>query len=191
MNNGSVFPSTSAEARAPESLDATTVRLGLNYQATDKLGLRGEVELGSDGDHRRRAAFGADYQLAERTKAYGRLEAQSGLSSLYSISPSARSNVFVAGLETDYMAGGQLFSEYRMRDAINAQDMQLASGVRNVWDVAEGLRMSTSAERLKIFSGGGQQATALTLGADWSANPLWRVSGRLEWRRADDTAAAG
>lgn len=45
--------------------------------------------------------------------------------------------MFVAGVETDYMAGGQLFSEYRMRDAINAQDVHLASGVRNVWDVAE------------------------------------------------------
>ena len=189
VNNGSVFPTTSAAASAPQQLDAVTARFGLNYRATERLGLRAELELGIDGDHRRRAALGADYQLAERTRAYGRFEAQSGLSSLYSISPSARSNVLVAGLETDYMAGGQVFSEYRMRDAINAQDVQLASGVRNVWDLAEGLRLSTSAERLKIFSGAGQQATALTAGADWSADPLWRVSGRLEWRRTDDSAA--
>ena len=188
VNNGSVFPTTSAAAGGLQNLDATTVRLGLHYKATDRLGLRGEVELGIDGDHRRRAALGADYQLAERTRAYGRFEAQSGLSSLYSISPSSRSNVFVAGVETDYMRGGQLFSEYRMRDAINAQDVHLASGVRNVWDVAEGWRLSTSAERLTIFSGTGQHATALTAGVDWSADPLWRASGRLEWRRTGDTA---
>ena len=188
INNGSVFPTTAAAAGGLQNLDATTVRLGLHYKATDRLGLRGEVELGIDGDNRRRAALGADYQLAERTRAYGRFEAQSGLSSLYSISPSSRSNVFVAGLETDYMPGGQLFSEYRMRDAINAQDVHLASGVRNVWDVAEGWRLSTTAERLTIFSGGGQQATALTGGVDWSADPLWRASGRLEWRRTGDTA---
>jgi len=189
INNGSVFPTTSAAAGGLQNLDATTVRLGLNYRATERLGLRGEVELGIDGDRRRRAALGADYQLAERTRAYGRFEAQSGLSSLYSINPSSRSNVFVAGLETDYMAGGQVFSEYRMRDAVNAQDVHLASGVRNVWDVAEGWRLSTSAERLTIFSGTGQQATALTAGADWSADPLWRASGRLEWRRTDNTVA--
>ena len=189
VNNGNVFPTTSALASAPQTLDATTVRLGLNYKATERLGLRGEVEFGIDGEHRRRLALGADYQLGERTRAYGRFESQTGLSSLYSISPSARSNVFVGGVETDYMVGGQVFSEYRMRDAIDAQDMQLATGVRNVWDVAEGLRLSAGAERLKIFSGGGQQATALTFGADWSADPLWRAGGRLEWRRIDSTVA--
>jgi hypothetical protein len=107
VNNGSVFPTTSAAGGGLQNLDATTVRLGLRYKATERLGLRGEVELGIDGDHRRRAALGADYQLAERTRAYGRLESQSGLSSLYAISPSSRSNVFVAGLETDYMAAAR------------------------------------------------------------------------------------
>ncbi len=189
VNNGAVFPTTSGAASGPETLDARTLRLGASYRATDRLGLRGEIEVAVNGDARRRAAIGADYQLAERTRLYGRLEAQSGLSSLYSISPSSRSNVLVAGLETDYMAGGQFFSEYRMRDAINAQDLHLASGVRNVWDVSDGLRLSTSAERLVVLSGGGQQATALTAGADWSAHPLWRVSGRLEWRRADSSAS--
>jgi len=187
VNNGNVFPSTSAAASPLQSLDATTLRLGLHYRATDRLGLRGEVEVGVTGDEQRRAALGADYQIAERTRAYGRFESQRGLSSLYSLSPSSRSNVLVAGVETDYMPGGQLFSEYRMRDAINAQDVQLASGVRNVWDVAEGLRLSTSAERLKTLSGAGQQATALTAGADWSGDPFWRVSGRLEWRQTDST----
>jgi hypothetical protein len=189
VNNGAVFPTTSGAASVPETLDAQTLRLGASFRATDRLGLRGEVEVAVNGDSRRRAAIGADYQLAERTKLYGRVESQSGLSSLYSISPSARSNVLVAGVETDYMVGGQVFSEYRVRDAINAQDVQLASGVRNVWNVAEGLRLSTGAERLVVLSGGGQQATALTAGADWSAHPLWRASGRLEWRRADSTAA--
>ena len=187
VNNGNVFPTTSGLASAAQSLQATTARLGLNYRVTERFGLHGEVELAVDGDHQRRAAVGADYQIAERTKAYGRFESQRGLASLVSLSPSARSNVFVAGVETDYMAGGQVFSEYRVRDAINAQDLQLAAGVRNVWDLAEGWRLSTSAERLTVFSGAGQQATSLTAGADWSADPLWRVSGRLEWRMTDST----
>ncbi len=187
VNTGNVFPTNSALPSAAEPLQATTLRLGLNYRVTDQLGLRGELEVGVSGDPQRRVALGADYQIAERTKAYGRFESHRGLASLVSLSPSARSNVFVAGVETDYMAGGQVFSEYRVRDAINAQDLQLAAGVRNVWDVAEGWRLSTSAERLTIFSGAGQQATSLTVGADWSADPLWRVSGRLEWRMTDST----
>ena len=187
INGGALFPSTSA-AGGGGTLEATTLRLGASYRLDDRWTLRGEGEVGLGGDPARRAALGLDYRLGERSRIYGRYEAQRGLSSLYSLSPSTRSTVFVAGVETDYMVGGQVFSEYRLRDAINAQDLQLASGVRNVWDVSEGLRLSTSAERLSVLAGAGQQATALTAGADWSGHPLWRASGRLEWRRADSTA---
>lgn len=187
VSNGTAYGTTSASSSLPQTLDNTSARLGLLFRATDRLDLRGEVEVGVDGYERHREAVGVDYRLAERTKAYARAESQTGVSSLYSISPSAHSNVLVAGIETGYMVGGQVFSEYRVRDAVNAQDMELASGVRNVWDIAEGLRLSSSAERLEVLSGSGQRATALTGGADWSANPLWRVSGRLEWRATDST----
>ena len=188
INSGATIPTTSTLGGGG-TLDATTLRVGASYRLDARWTLRAEGEVGIAGEAQHRAALGADYQISERARAYGRYEAQRGLSSLYSLSPSSRSSAFVAGVETDYMQGGQLFSEYRLRDAISAQDVELASGVRNVWDVSEGLRLSTSAERLSVLSGAGQQATALAAGADWFANPLWRVSGRLEWRRTGSTPA--
>ncbi len=189
LSSGSAFPVSGGEI-LPGSLDSTSVSLGVSYRLTDKLTVRGAVENSIEGDRYRRAAMGADYQLAERTRLYGRYETNTGLSSLYSLNPDTRSNVLVAGVDTSYMKGGQVFSEYRMRDAIAARDMQAASGIRNMWDIDEGLRASTSAERLTVFAGNGAQATALTGGIDYTANPLWRGAARLEWRRTDSTALA-
>ncbi|WP_394780410.1 hypothetical protein, partial [Undibacterium sp.] len=189
LNGNSAFP-VSGGTILPGSLDSTSVSLGASYKLTDKLTVRGVAENSIEGDRYRRVAVGADYQLAERTRLYGRYETNSGLASLYSLNPDVRSNVFVAGVDTSYMKGGQVFSEYRMRDAVDARDLQAASGIRNVWDIDEGLRASTSAERLTVFSGSGAQATALTGGIDYSANPLWRASARLEWRRTDDSLGA-
>ena len=189
LSSGSAFPVSGGEI-LPGSLDSTSVSLGASYKLTEKLTVRGAVENSIEGDKYRRAAMGADYQLAERTRLYGRYETNTGLSSLYSLNPDTRSNVLVAGVDTSYMKGGQVFSEYRMRDAIAARDMQAASGIRNMWDIDEGLRASTSAERLTVFAGNGAQATALTGGIDYTANPLWRAAARLEWRRTDSTALA-
>ena len=45
---------------------------------------------------------------------------------------------------------------------------------------------------VKIFKGEQQNAMALTGGLDYTANPLWKASGRIEFRRLfDNSAVAG
>lgn len=168
-------------------LDATTLKLGALYQATDKLGLKGEVEHDISGEDKKRIAAGADYLIAERTKLYGRYETQSGLASIYSLNPADKSTAFVFGVDNTYAPGQQLYSEYRLRDAISSNDMYWANGLRNTFNVAEGVRYQTGLEYLKVLSGSGQAALAATVGLDYTANPLWKASGRLEARHVYDS----
>ncbi|MBB5609191.1 MULTISPECIES: Ig-like domain-containing protein [unclassified Janthinobacterium] len=176
-------------------LDATTVRLGTQYKATDRWTLNGEVEKSVSDTDQHRYALGAQYQLAERSRLYGRYENQTGLASAYSLNPADRSTSFIAGVDTGYMPGGTVFGEYRMRDALdyslsNQRDLQLASGLRNTWNLSEGLAASTNVEYLKVINGQQQQAVAVAAGLDYSANPLWRASVKLEYRRLFDSKIA-
>ena len=174
---------------------ATSVRLGANWTATERWTLGGEIELGTDSQ--RRYMLGAQYQLSERSKVYGRYENQRGLTSSSALNPADKSNAFNFGVESNYMQGGTLFSEYRLRDALSGgtaanRDMQLATGVRNTWNVAEGLAYTTNAEFLKVFQGSVRNAFAVGGGVDYRMNELTQFSGRIEWRRLnDDLTVAG
>jgi len=180
-----------ASSGAGTSLEATTLQLGAQYRATEALTLAGEVEHAVDGDDQKRAALGASYQLQERSRLYGKFETQRGLASSYSLNPADRSTWFVFGADTTVGTGTQFYSEYRIRDSIGdpllARDSQLASGMRNTWQLREGVRFVTGAEYLRVFDGPSQEAVALVGGVDYTADPLWKGLARLEWRRLFDS----
>jgi hypothetical protein len=175
--------------------EATSVRLGLKWTPDERWGISGEVELGNESQ--RRFAVGAEYRIAERAKVYGRYEQQRGLTSASALNPADKSNALSFGVESSYMQGGTLFSEYRLRDAVSGstaanRDMQLATGVRNTWNVREGLAFTTNAEFLRVFQGPVRHAFALGGGVDYRVSELTQVSGRIEWRKLfDDTTVAG
>jgi hypothetical protein len=82
------------------------------------------------------------------------------------------------------MKDGQLFSEYRLTGAQNGLDASAAVGIRNQWSIAEGLTINTSAERQALRPVEGQKgdAVAMSLGALYSANSIYKVGGKLEYR---------
>lgn len=168
-------------------LEATTAQVGAQYRPNADWLLAGEVEHSVSGDDQKRLALGAGYQLSERSRLYGRFETQRGLSSVYSLNPADKSTWFVFGADTTTGTGTQFYSEYRIEsavgDALTARDAQLATGIRNTWMAAPGLRFVTGGEYLKVIDGDGPQAVALVGGVDYTADPLWRGLGRLEWRR--------
>jgi hypothetical protein len=175
-------------------LDATTVALGATYKATELLMLNGVVEHGLSDSSQKRYEAGARYQLSERSGLYARYENQTGLASRYSLNPGEKSNSFVAGVESTYLPGASIFSEYRLRDALatdlaNGRDLQLASGARNTWNLSQGLAISTNAEYLHVFDGRQQKGVALATALDYTANALWKASAKLEWRRLFDNNA--
>ena len=168
-------------------LESDTVRLGLGYKVNDKVTLGGEIEHNVSGDARRRYALGADYQINDRTKAYARYERQEGWAFLQGVTTTGQNaNAFILGVDSTVIKDTQLFSEYRLRDAISGRDLQLASGVRNFWDLREGLRMTTSLEHVGVMSGQTAPSNAASLGLDYTADPLWRGSTRIEVRRSGD-----
>jgi hypothetical protein len=181
------LPNGSTSLAAGTKLSSTTVRLGAGYLVNDRASIGAEVENDISGDRRRRVSLGGDYTVAERTRLYGRYERQDGWVQLGGVSDSGRSaGAFVVGIDSSYLQDTQVFSEYRLRDAIAGRDLQLASGVRNAWSVAEGWRVSTAYENLRVISGQTAAVNAASVGLDWTANPLWRASTRLELRRSGD-----
>ncbi len=178
----------------PNSVSSTSLRLAANYRATDRWSVNGEVEVGTE--HQRRLGLGTSYQISERSKVYARLETRTGLTSAASLNAYDRSNSFVAGIDNTFASGPTVYSEFRLRDAASydaalSRDMQLASGVRNSWNYAEGIVYTGGLEFLRIFNGTTREAVAVNGGVDYSAHPLWRASGRLELRRVlDDKATA-
>jgi hypothetical protein len=189
IQQGTAASATSSLA-AGTKLASNTVRLGAGLRVSDRLTLGAEAESDVSGDRRRRVALGGDYSLAERTRLYGRYEYQSGWVQMGGVSDTGRNaGAFIVGVDSSYLRDTQLFSEYRLRDAIAGRDLQLASGVRNNWDVAEGWRVSTAFENLRVISGQTAAVNAASVGLDWSANPLWRASTKLELRRSGDISS--
>ncbi len=176
----------------PKSVNATSLRLAAKYSVTEQWSVNGEIEAGNE--KQRRLGLGTSYQINERSKVYARFESRTGLTSAASLNSFDRSNSFVAGVDNTFASGPTVYSEYRLRDAANSdlalsRDMQLASGMRNSWNYAEGIVYTGGAEFLKIFNGTTREAFAINGGLDYSVNPLWRASGRLEFRRVFDDKA--
>lgn len=184
----STLPSSSGPYRG---IEATTARLGVQFKASDRLTLSADAEHSIDGEQQHRYGIGAQYATASRARLYARAETQSALASSYSIDPADRSTSVVAGVDTAYMAGGSVFSEYRLRDSADfgfddERNAHLASGVRNSFQVRPGVTASTGIEYLKVLNGAGQEAAALTGAIDYRVDPLWSASGKLEYRKLFD-----
>ncbi len=180
-------------ASSNHHLEANTLAVGLRYQATPRWQVSALAEHGISGASQQRYELATKYQLSERSRAYARYESQTGLASRYALNPSEKSHAFVAGVESSYLPGASIFTEYRLRDALatetaNARDMQLASGLRNTWNVAEGLAANTNLEYLHVFQGAQQKGVAASIGVDYTANALWKASAKLEFRRLFDSA---
>ncbi len=185
ISSGSLLNGTTTNSTL--GLSSDTVRVGLGFKVSDRLSLGGEVEKDVSGQARNRYALGGDYRIAERTRIYARAESQTGMSAPSAVTTDDRaSNAVVFGVDTSYWRDTQLFSEYRLRDALSGQDVQQASGVRNSWDFAPGIRLNTAYEWTQVISGAAPTTQAVSLGLDYTAHPLWRGSTKLEYRTSGD-----
>ena len=143
--------------------------------------LEGEADV-SDFS-RKMAAVGGEYQLPNKGRVYARHEFISSLTGPYGLNSQQRQNSTVVGVDTEYMKDGKLFSEYRIRDALSGGDTEAAIGLRNLWTLAPGLRLGTSIERIQAIAGKDDaESSAVALGLEYTANPLWKGTARLELR---------
>ncbi|HSH74060.1 MAG TPA: hypothetical protein VLA09_00035, partial [Longimicrobiales bacterium] len=166
----------------PPEVNTVGARLSARVPRATNLALSAELEQDVSRSDQRRAWVGADYRIPNRAQLYARHEFINSLSGPYGLNPDQERNSTVFGVSADYRSGQQVFSEYRLRDAIGGREAQAAIGLRNTWTVAEGTRVSTSLERLAPFNGAGGTATALTGGIELAGDSLWRGSARAEYR---------
>ena len=165
--------------------DSTTLyRLGARWAATDRLSLSAEGQRSFNNTGSGLYRLGADWRVADKTRLYSRYERATQYSGAYGLGTGPISDAFTLGIDTQYMQDGSLYSEYRLRDSVSGREVQRALGLRNGWVLAEGLRMTTSLERLASTSG---NSSAAAIGLEYTANPLWKSSGRIEWREDANT----
>ncbi|MGB8338786.1 MAG: Ig-like domain-containing protein [Burkholderiales bacterium] len=170
-----ILPRSSTEVLT-DGTDLTSVRAKLTAQSTGgKASAYIEGEQDTSVHEKRLVALGGDYRFSDRGRLYGRIEDIKN--------ETASQRAAVIGVDTSYMKDGQIFNEYRLRDSIDKRSSENAIGVRNLWTISEGLRFSTGFEYLRAIEGDGTTGTAASLGVDYTANPLWKGSARLEARR--------
>ena len=154
-------------------------RLGARWAATDRLNLTAETQRSFNDNGSGLYRLGADWRVADKTRLYSRYERATQYSGAYGLGTGPISDAFAIGIDTQYMQDGSLYSEYRLRDSASGKEVQRALGLRNGWRLAEGIRMTTNVERLASTSG---NTSAAGVGLEYTASPLWKSSGRVEWR---------
>jgi hypothetical protein len=137
-----------------------------------------------------RAAVGGDLRMTERLRAYARHEFISSFAGPYALNPRQERYATVVGLGSGESQAGNIFSEYRLRDAIDGRSAQAAIGLRNRWTPRDGLHLDAAAERVAPLRGGGITSNAAGVGIDYARDPRWRATARLDLRRSgqDDQA---
>jgi hypothetical protein len=170
---------------ADANTETTSVRAKLTAEVPKhpEATLYVEGEQAIDESDKQLAAVGGDYQVANRGRLYVRHEFISSLQGPYELNDTQRQNTTVVGLDAEYMRDGHTFNEYRVRDGLSGREAEAAFGLRNRWKVADGLRADTGFERVHAFSEADQnEATAITSALEYTRNPLWKGTARLEYR---------
>lgn len=181
-----------ADSLGAAPLETTSLRARASWQPPTmpqaSVFIEGEQDVSDAEKHL--LAVGGDYRTASGTRLYGRHELVSSMTGIYGLTPGQRHNTTVFGLDGPAGDGdGRVFSEYRVADAISGRDAEAALGLRNRWRVSEGLTLNGSFERIHALSRSpallvDNEATAVTFGIAYTANPLWKGTARLELRDA-------
>ncbi|MEW6156818.1 MAG: SdrD B-like domain-containing protein [Verrucomicrobiota bacterium] len=167
----------------PNEVNSVRTKLTAPAPFVKNASLYGEYENDVIETGNRMAALGLDYQLKNRGKLYARHEFISSLGGPFELNQLHQHNTTVVGLESEYMKDGTAFNEYRARDSFSGREAEAATGLRNLWHVAEGVRLNTTLERVTPFNSGNQnEATAVTGAIEYTRQPDWKGTARLELR---------
>jgi hypothetical protein len=163
--------------------DVRSARLRLTAKIDEAAAVYAEAEQDLQDRDKHAAALGGEYRVFDKGRVYARHEYSRSLSGLYGLNGGEATHATLLGLDTAYMKDGQVFSEYRLRDAAAGRDAEAAMGLKNLWRLSDGLAVSTNFERVHTLAGSSHAATAAGAGLEYTQSALSRFSGRLEGRR--------
>ncbi len=184
----------SDQKNAPAIVDNayTSGRIKILGKITPEASVFGEYEQALSDGSRRRIALGGEYRFTEKTRLYARHEIENSLTGVYGLTNDGTRNAStVIGVDTainlPYLPDGQIYGEYRAAGGVGNTDVAAVAGVRNLWKPAPGFGLSTALERQQIIQADGRKhdATAISLAAEYTADPVNKVAGRLEYRTSD------
>ncbi len=204
IRNASGDASASFGGTGQDNLSFTSIygRLNARVGAKSNAFTRYEQQLGGGN---RSLSLGADYQIAPQTRLYAIHEFFDSPLSLYALGDTQRRYGTRLGIETAYMRGGTLFSEYRLAGGVDGRTAQAAIGLRNQWKLGQGIGVSTSLENTRNLNGGinnvgstanlgGDNGTAASIGFESLGSDKLKWTTRLEGRDGQSktlTATAG
>jgi hypothetical protein len=180
-NLAGLTPNAGAPALVSNSY--TSVRTRLTGQVTDAATAYAEYERAEND--RQRVALGGEYRFNDKNRVYARHEFANSLTGGYGLTQDGSKTTNTAiGVDTAYMQDGQIFSEYRIAGSQAGQDGATAVGVRNLWRIGEGFNLTTAFERQSVTPANAarQDASAVSVGAEYTANALYKAGGKLEYR---------
>lgn len=164
-------------------LDVLTLRAKATYAVNTTVSLFAEAEQDVRDSEKKLAAIGGHASVTDRTRVYLRHEFLSSLGGPYGLSDQQRNYNTVFGASSTYLKNADVFSEYRLRDAMSGREALAAVGLRNLWPLAEGVNLSTTVERLHAIAGADREATAASAGLEYTRSQNLKGTGRVEWRR--------
>ncbi|NUP98914.1 MAG: hypothetical protein HUU35_03550 [Armatimonadetes bacterium] len=148
----------------------------------------GEYEQDVTNWGNRVLALGGDLRVNNRTKLYARHELLSSIAGRYLLTDDHTQNSTTFGIESEYTRDAHVFSEYRSFDGLSGRETEAAIGLRNRWQVARGVALHTSFENIRGLAGrADRNSTAVTSAIEYSRDPRWLGSARLEYRKASST----
>jgi uncharacterized repeat protein (TIGR01451 family) len=169
----------------PNEFTSVRVRLDAPVPMVAKATVFAQYEQAVDDGGLKDTTVGTTYQVAPQTKLYATHQTSNSLSGDYGLNSSQQNDTTVVGLDTTYMKDGKMFDEYRIGDGIDGREARAAVGLRNLWTLAPGLGVSTSIQQVHPISGVvTDRATALTAALEYTANPDWKGSTRVEWSKS-------
>ncbi len=173
-------------AAAGEDPSVAALRTRLAWQPPAHPQWTGYAEAEQDvrGGERRMAALGGEYRVAQRGRLYARHEFISSLGGTWDLNGAQQRLATVVGADADVRRDQHVFGEYRVSDVLAGREAQAAVGLRNGWQLARGLRLGTSFERVSPLGAGaaGGPTTAGTVALDATRGHAWKGSTRFELR---------
>ncbi len=143
----------------------------------------GEYEQDLNASDRRLIAVGGEYKIKSFAKAFARHEFASTAGGRYTLNSNAQRNSTVFGLNANYLKNGQIFSEYRMSDAIEGRSGQASLGLRNRFLLRESLGMNAGFERVFTVQGPNRNdGTSISTAIDYTGSANWKGTARAETR---------
>jgi outer membrane protein OmpA-like peptidoglycan-associated protein len=170
----------------------TSGRIKLIGKITPEASLYSEYEQALNDGSRKRLAVGGEYRISERTRAYASHEIENSLTGVYGLtSDGTRNASTIVGLSSaisvPFFPDGQIYGEYRAAGGYTNPDIAAVAGVRNLWQIKPGLGFSAGLERQEVIQSDGAKhnATAVSVALDYTADPVNKAAGKLEYRTSD------